>query len=67
MSIWKSRLRFTKAKLPMIFQEEMSECAHACIAMITCFWGCKLSLITLRQLHQTSIRGVNMLQMNQIF
>lgn len=67
MSIWKTRLRFSNAKLPMIFQEEMAECAHACIAMIAYFWGCKFSLIALRQLHQTSTRGMNVLQMNQIF
>lgn len=67
MSIWKTYLRFRKAKLPMIFQEEMAECAHACIAMIAYFWGCKLNLMTLRQLHQTSMRGTNMLQMNQMF
>ena len=68
MSIWKKPLQFfSKAKLPMIFQEEMAECAHACIAMIAYYWGCKLSLFTLRQLHHTSMRGMNLLQMNQIF
>ena len=68
MSIWKTRLQFcSKAKLPMIFQEEMAECAHACIAMIAYFWGCKLSLLALRQLHHTSMRGMNLLQMNKVF
>ena len=68
MSIWKTRLQFcSKAKLPMIFQEEMAECAHACIAMIAYFWGCKLSLLALRQLHPTSMRGMNLLQMNKVF
>ena len=68
MYIWKTRLQFcSKAKLPMIFQEEMAECAHACIAMIAYFWGCKLSLLALRQLHHTSMRGMNLLQMNKVF
>ena len=49
MQFWQTVLRFRKkAKLPMILQEEMAECAHACIAMIVNFWGCKLSLSTLR-------------------
>ncbi|MCX7090399.1 MAG: peptidase domain-containing ABC transporter [Legionellales bacterium] len=68
MQFWQTVLRFRKkAKLPMILQEEMAECAHACIAMIVNFWGCKLSLSTLRGLHHTSVRGVNVLQMSQIF
>ncbi len=68
MRFWQTSLRFRKkARLHMILQEEMAECAHACIAMIANFWGCKFSLSALRSLHQTSIRGTNLLQMSQIF
>ncbi len=61
-------LRFRRnARLPMILQEELAECAHACIAMVAHFWGCKLSLSHLRRLYATSVRGITVLQMNKIF
>ncbi len=56
----------TRTKLPMILQEQVSECAHACVAMIACFWGHELDLGYLRRHSPTSIRGVNLHQVNQL-
>lgn len=56
-----------RTKLPMILQEQVSECAHACVAMVACFWGHDLDLGYLRRRSPTSIRGVNLHQVNQLF
>lgn len=55
-----------RKKLPLILQEEIADCAHACIAMIARYWGANLSLSAVRRIHQTSARGVNALQINRI-
>lgn len=63
-----TKLKFHKKPiLPMIMQDEISECGHACIVMVAQFWGSKLSLSSLRSRYPTSARGMTMLQMNQIF
>lgn len=68
MSNWQTKLKFHKKPvLPMIMQDEIADCGHACIAMVVHFFGSKLSLPALRRLHPSSARGVTMLQMNQIF
>ncbi|MCR9191293.1 MAG: peptidase domain-containing ABC transporter [Gammaproteobacteria bacterium] len=60
-------LRFrSRPQLPMILQDEMAECGHACIAMIAGFWGHALDLSTLRHLNQPSIRGITLRQIHQI-
>ncbi len=61
------QLRFRKkAVLPVILQEEMTECGHACIAMLSFFWGCKLSLSDLRRLNHTSTRGMTLRQLTHL-
>lgn len=68
LRFWQIRLRFRKkSTLPLILQEEMAECAHACIAMIVQYWGCKISLATLRTIQHTSTHGMTVLQMSQLF
>ncbi|PJD92515.1 MAG: hypothetical protein CK424_05270 [Legionella sp.] len=61
-------LRFrSRLTLPMILQHEIAECGHACIAMITGFWGYSLDLSALRRLNQPSVRGMNLRQMTELF
>lgn len=55
-----------KQKLPMVIQDERSECGHACVAMISCFHGHSLDLYQLRQISPTSGRGVTLLDINQL-
>nr|WP_019217956.1 cysteine peptidase family C39 domain-containing protein [Legionella tunisiensis] len=55
-----------RAKLPIIFQSEISECGHACIAMIANFWGHHLDLYALRKINQPSNRGINLLQIKDL-
>lgn len=65
---WQTKLKFSKKSiLPMIMQDEIADCGHACIAMIIHFWRCKLNLSSLRRRFPSSVRGMNLLQMNQIF
>lgn len=54
-------------KLPMILQDQLSECGYACVAMIACFWGHDLDLAYLRQRTSSSLRGVNLHEISQIF
>lgn len=61
MSQGRARLQFSqRAALPMILQDELAECGHACVAMISHFWGQALDLYTLRTLYKPSIRGVTL-------
>lgn len=58
----KVKLQFNKnAKLPIILQDEITECGHACIVMISNFWGHSLDLYTLRKLYKPSSYGVTLL------
>ena len=56
-----------KASLPIILQDEMTECGHACIAMISNFFGHHIDLYALRKLNKPSNRGVTLLEINQLF
>ena len=46
--------------LPNILQAEHSECALACIAMISGYFGHKIDIITLRNRHSVSQHGVTL-------
>lgn len=56
----------SRSKLPIILQSEMSECGHACVAMIANFWGHRLDLYTLRKINRPSNRGVDLLQIKDL-
>lgn len=63
-----AELRFHKSpKLPIILQNERAECGHACVAMISNFWGHQLDLYSLRSISNTSTRGVTLLDINTLF
>lgn len=57
----------TPHKLPIILQDERAECGHACVAMISNFWGHHLDLYSLRSMSNTSSRGVTLLDINVLF
>jgi ATP-binding cassette, subfamily B, bacterial CvaB/MchF/RaxB len=60
------KMRF-RQKLPLILQDQLSECGHACVVMIACFWGHELDLPCLRQQIPASLRGINLHEVTQIF
>src|SRR3990167_6173771 len=57
----------TCALLPVILQDEQAECGHACVAMISHYWGYRLDLQMLRKRHKPSLHGVTLREINQIF
>ena len=60
-------LSFNKSpKLSLILQDERAECGHACVAMISNFWGHHLDLYSLRSMSGTSSRGVTLLDINEL-
>ncbi|CAN7167208.1 peptidase domain-containing ABC transporter [Aquipseudomonas alcaligenes] len=62
-----TQLRFDGgSKLPIIIQQEKSECGFACIAMIASFYGHEISLQELRSMHRGSSRGATLLEMVQV-
>lgn len=68
MSTSQAKLLFKKQrKLPIILQDELAECGHACIAMISNFLGHNLDLYALRKINSPSIRGINLLEIKNLF
>lgn len=62
-----AQLNFNRSpKLPIILQDEQAECGHACIAMISSFFGHQLDLYSIRSMGSTSARGVTLLEINHI-
>ncbi|MDP1602225.1 MAG: peptidase domain-containing ABC transporter [Legionella sp.] len=62
-SIWFKK----RAKLPLILQDEMAECGHACIAMISNSLGHDIDLYTIRKIDKPSNRGVTLLAISRLF
>jgi ATP-binding cassette subfamily B protein RaxB len=54
-------------KLPVIVQNEMTECGHTCVAMIGNYWGHDLDLHSLGQIQKPSNRGITMSEMVRLF
>ena len=68
MSMNESMLQFKRrARLPIVLQAEMAECGHACVAMISNFWGHNLDLQALRKINNPSQQGVNLLTIKDLF
>ncbi len=68
MSLKIATLSFRKnKKLPLVLQDERAECGHACVAMISQYWGLALDLYDIRTTRQTSGKGVTLLDINQLF
>ena len=66
-SIAKSILFNTKKKLPVFKQDQLSECGHACVAMISNYHGHQIDLISLRAMEPPSINGSSLLDLIRIF
>ena len=61
------QLDFTgRRKTPVIRQAEASECGLACLAMVACYHGMNVDLITLRQHFPVSLKGSNLKQLMAI-
>ena len=54
------------AKLPLILQDEITECGHACIVMISNFWGHDLDLPAVRRISKPSQQGVSLLTLKNL-
>ena len=67
MSADPSILQFKSAvRLPLILQDEMTECGHACVVMISNFFGHELDLHALRQMNKPSQQGVSLLTLKNL-
>lgn len=53
-------------RLPSILQDEVAECGHACVVMLSRYYGHKLDMHALRKISQPSARGINILQIINI-
>lgn len=49
-----------KPFLPVMLQEELSDCGHACMAMVCHYWGHVLTLSCLKQRFVSSARGMTL-------
>ena len=54
-------------RLPIVLQDEIAECGHACVAMISNFWGHELDLNALRRMNKPSQQGVSLLTIKELF
>jgi len=65
-----NRLTFAWGKkTPLILQQQNTECGPACIAMVCSYHGLQLDMVSIRQqclLHNLSLQGMNLLQLNQL-
>lgn len=67
-SVWEFLRHQTRAKwqkpwwqqYPLIRQQSSSDCGAACLAMVSQYWGQRLSLNRLRNLTQTTITGASL-------
>src|SRR3990167_7531539 len=68
MSCEPSILQFkSAAKLPLILQDEVAECGHAGVAMVSNFFGHDLDLHALRKMNKPSQQGVSLLTLKNLF
>ena len=56
-----------RRSLPVILQDEIAECGHACVAMISHYWGHKLDLHAIRTRYKPSAHGVTLREINRMF
>lgn len=55
-----------KLKLPVILQDETTECAHACVAMVSQYFGHAIDLRAIRKMCPPNGRGMNALAIHQL-
>ncbi|RUR02813.1 peptidase domain-containing ABC transporter [Legionella septentrionalis] len=62
MLVFKQRLR-----LPLILQDEAAECGHACVAMVSNYWGHELDMHAIRKLDKPTLHGVTLATLKNLF
>lgn len=62
-ALTQSVLSINRKKLPVIKQEQLSECGHACVAMIGNYHGHTIDLYSLRMIEPPSMNGSSMLDL----
>lgn len=55
-----------RRKIKIILQSEQADCGHACLCMISGYWGKELTLEELKFTYSTSVRGTNLLTIRNI-
>lgn len=60
-----THLMTRRKQLPMLYQDERTECGLACIAMIANYWGHQIDLYNLRKLAPVSLQGANFLDLTR--
>lgn len=62
-------LQFKKnvSTLPVILQDERAECGHACVAMVSNYWGHVFDMHGIRKISKPSNRGVTLQDINKLF
>lgn len=55
-----------RSNLPVIVQDEISECGHVCVAMISHYFGHRLGLLELRKRHPPSPQGSTLRHIQQL-
>ncbi|TNL02777.1 ABC transporter ATP-binding protein [Kosakonia cowanii] len=58
---------FSVKKLPLILQNEISECGLACLAMIAGYFGKRVDMASSRLLHATSHHGMSLRELSSAF
>ncbi|MCC5792145.1 MAG: peptidase domain-containing ABC transporter [Legionellaceae bacterium] len=66
-AITKNVFNIAKKKLPVITQEQLAECGHACVAMISKFHGHRIELLSLRALEAPTMNGSSMMDLVRLF
>jgi ATP-binding cassette subfamily B protein RaxB len=59
--------RAPRRKLPVFLQDQMAECGHACVAMISCYFGHQVDLNAIRQIKSSSSLGVTLVDIMMLF
>lgn len=54
---------FFRKKLPVILQNEVTECGLACLAMVAAWYGCKIDIYGMRKVFDVSNKGMTLRQL----
>ncbi|CAH7226907.1 putative COLICIN V SECRETION ABC TRANSPORTER [Vibrio chagasii] len=61
------RLHYTHLKrVPLVMQSEVSECALACVAMISGYYGYQINVASLRRMVRIGTQGMNLKQVMEL-
>ncbi|CAK1900310.1 hypothetical protein VCRA2128O305_320019 [Vibrio crassostreae] len=61
------RLHYTHLKrVPLVMQSEVPECALACVAMVSGYYGYQINVASLRRLVRIGTQGMNLKQVMEL-